>query len=285
MRCSSLTRLPLAAALCCAAHAGSILVPNAGVEVYQSWVALVEGFYSYDEVGSMRIARSGAMASFAYGLTGNVLLGLDVTTTEIGAGKDHLTAVEPDIRMKWNFWSKLSPGHYHRLALQTKLSVPEGDPSNYFQDESYTDANGSHLRFVQPRLVPSIDLIYSRATWRWVYGAEVGYSLPLADAHGLKLGNQRRAAIDAEYAFWRGEKSEASFVFGATARQVGRASQGGADFSQTGGSDVALSYGVQYAAMANITFEGSYTSDVWSVMRPGQPQLGKAVVFGIRYLK
>src|SRR5947209_5977381 len=62
--------LLLVAGLCHLAHAGSILVPNAGVEVYHSWVDLSQGLYSSEQVGGTRITREGGIASFSYGVTG-----------------------------------------------------------------------------------------------------------------------------------------------------------------------------------------------------------------------
>jgi hypothetical protein len=266
------------------AHAGSVLVPNAGVEVFRSWAALTEGFYSVEHAGSSRIIREGGVSSLSYGVTGTLLLGLDATVTRLD-GQENKTTVEPDIRMKWNFWSKLSPGHYHRLAVQANLGVPLGDPSSYILDHNYTGPGGSNLRFIKPRIIPTVDLVYSRATSRFVYGADLGYSVPTADHSGIRIGDLKKASLDGEYAFWRGEKAEMSFVAGAMVRHFGQAHGGGATFADTGGSDVALSSGIQYAPMPTITFEASFTSDVWSVMRPGQPRMGNGVLFGIRFLR
>ncbi len=274
----------LVAGLCQSAHAGSILTSNAGVEVYKSWVVLTQGYSSGEQVGGAHITREGETASIAYGLTGNLLIGMDaVVTRMVGASKS--PSVEPDLRVKWNFWSKLSPAHYHRLALQARLGVPLGGPTNYFLDQGYVGPGGSHLRFVKPTVVPTVDLIYSRATYRWVYGAAAGYSAPTADRNGLRLGDVKKASVDAEYAFWRGERSEVSFVVGGMVRQFGRAQLGGASFSNTGGSDAVVSGGIQYAPVPTLTFEASYSTDVWSVMRPGQPRMGNEILFGMRILR
>jgi hypothetical protein len=283
--CISVARLSLLlGGFCYAAQAGSILVPNAGVEVFRSWSEVTEGFYSVENAGSNRVVREGGISSFSYGLTGILLVGLDATVTRMD-GMANRTAVEPDVRVKWNFWSKLSPGHYHRLAVQAKLAVPLGEPSSYILDQNYTGTDGSNLRFIKPRVIPTVDLIYSRATQRLVYGADLGYSVPTADPNGIRIGDLKKASLDGEYAFWRGEKAEMSFVGGAMVRHFGQTRGGGATFAETGGSDLALSGGIQYAPMATITFEASFTSDVWSVMRRGQPRMGKGVLFGIRFLR
>jgi hypothetical protein len=272
------------AGLCQSAHAGSILVSNAGVEVYKSWVVLTQGYSSGEQVGGSRITREGETASIAYGLTGNLLIGMDAVVTRM-IGTSTSPSIEPDLRVKWNFWSKLSPGHYHRLALQASVAVPMGGPTNYFLDQGYTGPGGSHLRFAKPTVVPTVDLIYSRATYRWVYGASAGYSDPTADRNGLRLGDVKKASVDVEYAFWRGERSEVSFVLGSMVRQFGRAQLNGASFGNTGGSDAVVSCGIQYAPMPTVTFEASYSSDVWSAMRPGQPRMGNEILFGMRILR
>ena len=285
VRCVRVAKLSLlVGGLCYTAQAGSILVPNAGVEVFRSWSGLTQGFYSVEHAGSNRFVREGGISSFSYGLTGTLLLGLDSTVTRMN-GKENMIAIEPDIRLKWNFWSKLSPGHYHRLALQGTLGVPLGEPSRYILDQNYTGTDGSHLRFIKPRIIPTVDLIYSRATQRWVYGVDLGYSVPTADRSGIRIGDLKKASLDCEYAFWRGKKAEVSFVAGAMVRHFGQTRGGGARFADTGGSGVALSGGIQYAPMPTITFEASFTSDVWSVMRPGQPRMGNGVLFGIRFLR
>jgi hypothetical protein len=200
-------------------------------------------------------------------------------------GQDNRIAIEPDIRMKWNFWSKLSPGHYHRLAVQAKLGVPLGPATSYILDNRPA-GNGSDLLFIKPRAIPTIDLIYSRATSRFVYGADLEYSMPTADRNGLRIGDLKKASLDGEYAFWRGEKKgEASFVTGAMVRHFGRTHGGGPTFADTGGSDVALSGGIQYAPTPSLAFEASFTSDVWSAMRAAQPRMGNSLVFGIRFLR
>lgn len=267
----------------CVAHAGSILVPNAGVEVYRSWAAVTEGFHSLEYAGSTRIVREGGIASYSYGLTGTLLLGLDTTVTRLNT-KENRTSFEPDIRLKWNFWSKLSPGHYHRLAVQAKLGVPLGEATTYLLDQN-TRAGGPDLHFIKPRVIPTVDLIYSRATQRVVYGADVGYSIPAVDRNGVRIGDLKKASLDGEFAFWRGEKAEMSVVAGAMARHFGRTQGGGAAFLATGGSDVALSGGIQYAPIPTLTFEVSFSSDVWSVMRPGQPRMGNSLLFGMRFLR
>src|SRR5438067_13418278 len=80
----------LLAGFCYAAQAGSILVPNAGVEVFRSWGGLTEGFSSVEHVGSSRIVREGGAFSYSYGLTGTLLLGLDGTITRL-SGKEAKT--------------------------------------------------------------------------------------------------------------------------------------------------------------------------------------------------
>src|SRR5436309_2436462 len=91
-RWNSAAVLGLAAALCGNASGGSVLVPNAGVEVYRNWAALAQGFVTNDEVGSTALIRSGAAVNWSYGLKGTVLVGLDASVTEITAGKDVHTA-------------------------------------------------------------------------------------------------------------------------------------------------------------------------------------------------
>ena len=68
-------------------------------------------------------------------------------------------------------------------------------------------------------------------------------------------------------------------------RQFGRAQLGGASFGNTGGSDAVVSGGIQYAPVPTLTFEASYSRDVWSVMRPGQPRMGNEILFGMRILR
>lgn len=244
----------LASFLCETASAGSILVPNAGVEAYRSWVLYSVFRGARFSVADTSLNASGLTITTGYGVAGTVLIGSDMQVQHIRApGGIAQTMFAPTaLRAKWNFWSKLNSGEYHRLALIGRLGLPARRQGGLVAVDEPLQAPA--LKMLDSGVTPALDLVYSRSKGRWVYGAGLGYMLPLVRA-GSRAGREAVGMIDAEYLVKRWGDSELSLVFGASSRSVTRADYRGRKLMNTGGNELTTSYGVQIALHSTYAIE------------------------------
>jgi hypothetical protein len=264
------------------AWCGSILVPNAGVEAYRDWVVYLTGRDSLVRVGTDPVRITGSIITAGYGVSGRVMLYADAELQNMRIGSQTRTVHSGTgaIRAKWNFWSRLGPGSYHRLALIAGLGLPFGKPGDFVSAPS---PSGPAAQLLPARVTPSLNLLYSRSVGRWVYGVGVGYSEG-TERKDTRPGHQVSGMSDLEYLLKRWENNEISLIFGATAQRLGRAKWEGATLEQTGGSQAITSYGIQFAARSTFAAEAAFRTSVWQNLRPGQPGTDTEVVFGIRWL-
>jgi hypothetical protein len=270
--------------LCSLARAGSILVPNAGVEAYKSWVVYSTFRDSRSSLGGTSVGTSGLSLSTAYGVAGTLLLGTDMQAQFVRVpGMASQTMFSPSgVRAKWNFWSRLDSGEYHRLSLVGRAGLPMSRQAGLFAVE--TAPGQTDLRMLDSGFTPALDLIYSRSKGRFVYGAALGYALPLTRG-GSRAGRDASAMIDAEYLVKRWGDSELSLITGVSSRNATRAQYRGRKLWDTGGSELTGSWGAQVAIHSSTAFEFAYRRNLWQNMRTAQPRLGSEIVVGVRYLR
>jgi hypothetical protein len=274
----------LSSLLCSTARAGSILVPNAGVETYRSWVIYSTFRDSRSSLAGTSVNTTGVSLTTGYGVAGTVLLGTEMQAQYVRApGMSSQTMFAPTgLRAKWNFWSKLNSGEYHRLSLIGRAGLPMSKQAGLVAVETAPGENS--LRMLDSGFTPTLDLIYSRSKGRFVYGAGLGYALPLTRGRS-RAGREASAMIDAEYLVKRWGDSELSLVTGVSSRNATRAQYQGRKLWETGGSELTGSWGAQFAIHSGTAFEFAYRRNLWQNLRAAQPRLGSEVVVGFRYLR
>jgi hypothetical protein len=281
-RAAALVALPFS--LCSIASAGSILVPNAGVETYRSWVVYSTVRATQSSLANTSVDSTGISLTTGYGVAGTLLLGTEMQVQHVRTpGMAGQTMFAPTaVRGKWNFWSKLESGEYHRLALIGRAGLPAARQAGLYAVPATPET--TTLRMLDSGFTPGLDLVYSRSKGRMVYGAGVGYALPLT-RNGSRSGREATSMVDAEFLVKRWGDSELSLVTGLGSRYSTRAQYQGTKLWDTGGTEVAATFGAQMAIHSSTAFEVAYRHNVWQKIRTAQPRFGSEVVVGFRYLR
>lgn len=258
-------------------------MPNAGVESYRDWAVYLSGRDSLFRVGTTPARVLESTLTAGYGISGKLMLygDAEVRSIRVGSETRRLQSGSGAIRTKWNFWSRLGPGSYHRLALIAGIGLPLGRPGDFIFVPSPL---GQIPRMLPARATPAVDVLYSRSAGHWVYGLGGGYSQGI-QRNGSRPGYQVRGMSDLEYLLARWGDNEISLIFGATAQRLGRARWDGSVVEQTGGSQAVTSYGIQFAARSTFAAEAAFRTAVWNNMRSGQPGMDSELVFGLRWLR
>ncbi len=270
-----------------------IRTTSPGLTVYRGGAFVPRYLYTRQRLGDLRVDRHIVLLGFSYTPTPKLQIEAEIPLTRIsarqpttessGGGAGNIT-----VSGKYRFFRRVEEWGDRQAAVRFGLELPTGTNDAPGAEQVPVPAFvRQQLSPISGGLSPHIDLAYSQAKRRFIFGGNIE-GVFRSERDGFRMGHELRVNTDLEYVLFPRKYDrpggeifailETSFVHRGTGRLDGAIVPGSSS------TEYYLSPGVQYAAHPRFVIEGSVQLPV--ARRTGSQVLRNelSVLIGIRLL-
>jgi Putative MetA-pathway of phenol degradation len=270
-----------------------IRTTSPGLTVYRGGAFTPRYIYMRQQLGGLKVDRHIMLLDFSYTPTPKLLVEVEIPVTRIsfkdgvtsGSGKGISNVL---ISGKYRFFRQVEAWGDRQAALRFGLELPTGKKSAPGEQELQAPAFvRQQLSPISGGLSPHVDLTYSQAKGRFIFGANAEVVLR-SERDGFRIGHELRINTDLEYVlFPRKYERPGGEVFAILESNFIRRGTGRVAVAPAPGSsstEYYLAPGVQYAMRPRFVIEASYQLPVVRNTGPQALRVERSLLVGIRLL-
>jgi hypothetical protein len=273
--------------------AAPIRTTSPGLTVYRGGALVPRYVYIRQQLGGLKIDRHTLLLGFSYTPTPKLQVEAEIPFTRIsyrlgivaatGAGAGNLT-----VSGKYRFFRKVEAWGDRQAAVRFGLELPTGQKDAPEMGQLPVPAFvRQQLAPVSGGLAPHLDLNYSQAKGRFIFGGNVE-GVWRAERDGFRMGHELRLNTDLEYVlFPRQYDRPGGEVFALLETNFIRRGTGRVNGTPVAGSrstEYYLAPGIQYALHPRFVIEGSVQLPLVRDTGPQVLRIERSVLMGIRLL-
>jgi outer membrane putative beta-barrel porin/alpha-amylase len=270
-----------------------IRTTSPGLTVYRGGAFTPRYIYMRQRLSGLKVDRHIMLLDFSYTPTPKLLVEAEIPVTRISF-KDGATSGSGGgignvlISGKYRFFRQVEAWGDRQAALRFGLELPTGQkgaPSEQ-QLQAPTFVR-QQLSPISGGLSPHVDLTYSQAKGRFIFGGNVEVVLR-SERDGFRMGHELRVNTDLEYVLFPRKYDrpggevfailESNFIRRGTGRVAGGHAPGG------NSTEYYLAPGVQYAMRPRFVIEASYQLPLARNTGPQALRVERGLLVGIRLL-
>jgi hypothetical protein len=270
-----------------------IRTTSPGLTVYRGGAFIPRYLYTRQRLGGLKVDRHTLLLGFSYTPTQRLQLEAELPVTRVsfrdgatsagGAGVGNLT-----LSGKYRFFRQVEAWGDRQAALRFGLELPTG----------MTDVPGGQqlqappfvrqqLSPISGGLAPHVDLTYSQAKGRFIFGGNVE-GVFRWERDGFRMGHELRINTDLEYVLFPFKyERPGGEVFAILETNFIRRGAGRVDGANAPGSrstEYYLAPGIQYAVHPRFVIEASFQLPVVRDTGPQALRIERNVLLGVRFL-
>jgi Putative MetA-pathway of phenol degradation len=270
-----------------------IRTTSPGLMVYRGGAFVPRYTYTRQQLGGLKVERHILLLGFSYTPTPRLLVEAEIPVTRItfkeglisdgGEGLGNIT-----VSGKYRFFRQVEAWGDRQAALRFGLELPTGKKDAPGEEQILAPAFvRNQLSPISGGLSPHVDLTYSQAKGRFMFGGNVEGVLR-SERDGFRMGHELRVNTDLEYVLFPlkyerpgGEVFvilESNFIHRGTGRIDGEPVPGSRS------TEFYLAPGIQYAVHPRFVIEGSVQLPVVRNSGPQVLRIERSVLVGIRLL-
>ena len=270
-----------------------IRTTSPGLTVYRGGTFTPRYIYMRQQLGGLKVDRHIMLLDVSYTPTPRLLLEAEIPVTRISF-KDGAASGVGDgigniiISGKYRFFRQVEAWGDRQAALRFGLELPIGKKATPGEQQLQApEFVRQQLSPISGGVSPHIDLTYSRAKGRFIFGGNVEGVLR-SERDGFRMGHELRINTDLEYVLLPRKYDrpggevfailESNFI----RRGTGRVTGGPAPGSRS--TEYHLAPGIQYAMRPRFVFEASYQIPVARNTGPQALRIERGLLVGIRLL-
>ena len=270
-----------------------IQTTSPGLTVYRGGAFAPRYIHAKQQLGGLKVDRHILLLSFSYTPTPRLLVEAEIPVTRISF-KDKAASGSDEgggnitVSGKYRFFRQVEAWGDRQAAVRFGLELPTGRKSapgiQQLQAPAFVR---QQLSFISGGFSPHLDLTYSQAKGRFIFGGNVEGVLR-SERDGFRMGHELRVNTDLEYVlFPRKYERPGGEVFAILEssflrRGAGRIASAPAPGSRS--TEFYLAPGVQYAMHPRFVIEASVMLPVARNTGPQALRTERSVLFGIRFL-
>jgi hypothetical protein len=275
------------------APAAPIRTTSPGLTVYRGGAFTPRYIYVRQRLGGLKVDRHIMLLDFSYTPTPKLLVEAEIPVTRISF-KDEATSGGGEgignviISGKYRFFRQVESWGDRQAALRFGLELPTGKKDAPGEQQLQAPAFvRQQLSPIGGGLSPHVDLTYSQAKGRFIFGGNVEGVLR-SERDGFRMGHELRINSDLEYVLFPRKYDrpggevfailESNFVRRGTGRVAGSPVTGSRS------TEYHLAPGVQYAMRPRFVIEASYQLPVARNTGPQVLRLERGLLVGVRLL-
>ena len=270
-----------------------IRTTSPGLTVYRGGAFTPRYIYMRQQLGGLKVDRHLMLLGFSYTPTAKLLVEAEIPVTRIsfedgatsggGAGIGNLI-----ISGKYRFFRQVEAWGDRQAALRFGLELPTGKKRAPGEQQlQASEFVRQQLSPISGGLSPHVDLAYSQAKGRFIFGGNVEGVLRF-ERDGFRMGHELRVNTDLEYVLFPRKYDrpggevfailESNFIHRGTGRVVGAPAPGSRS------TEYYLAPGVQYAMRPRFVIEASYQLPVARNTGPQVLRIERGLLIGVRLL-
>jgi hypothetical protein len=270
-----------------------IRTTSPGLTVYRGGAFTPRYIYMRQRLGGLKVDRHIMLLDFSYTPTPKLLVEAEIPVTRIsfkegatsggGAGIANII-----VSGKYRFFRQVEAWGDRQAALRFGLELPTGKKDAPGEQQLQApEFVRQQLSPVSGGLAPHLDLTYSQAKGRFIFGGNVEGVLR-SERDGFRMGHELRINTDLEYVLFPRKYDrpggevfailESNFIHRGTGRVVGAPVPGSRS------TEYYLAPGVQYAMRPRFVIEASYQLPVARNSGPQALRIERGLLVGIRLL-
>jgi hypothetical protein len=270
-----------------------IRTTSPGLTVYRGGAFTPRYIYMRQQLGGLKVDRHIMLLNFSYTPTTKLMVEAEMPITRVsfkdGATSGHSEGIGNIIVSgKYRFFRQVEKWGDRQAALRVGLELPtgmKGAPSE--QQLQAPEFVRQQLSPISGGLSPHLDLTYSQAKGRFIFGGNVEGVLR-SERDGFRMGHELRVNTDLEYVLFPRKYDrpggevfailESNFIRRGTGRVAGAPAIGSSS------TEYYLAPGLQYAMRPRFVIEASYQLPVVRVTGPQVLRINRGLLVGIRLL-
>ena len=270
-----------------------IRTTSPGLTVYRGGAFTPRYIYMRQRLGGLKVDRHIMLLDFSYTPTPRLLVEAEIPVTRISF-KDGATSSSGGgignvlISGKYRFFRQVEAWGDRQAALRFGLELPTGQKGAPGEQQLQAPAFvRQQLSPISGGLSPHVDLTYSQAKGRFIFGGNVEGVLR-SERDGFRIGHELRVNTDLEYVLFPRKYDrpggevfailESNFIRRGTGRVAGAPAPG------SGSTEYYLAPGVQYAMRPRFVIEASYQMPLARNTGPQALRVERGLLIGIRLL-
>lgn len=273
--------------------AAPIRTTSPGLTVYRGGAFMPRYIYMRQQLGGLKVDRHIMLLDFSYTPTQKLLVEAEIPVTRIsfkdgaasggGAGIGNII-----ISGKYRFFRQVEAWGDRQAALRFGLELPTGKKDAPVEQELQAQAFvRQQLSPISGGLSPHVDLTYSQAKGRFIFGANAEVVIR-SQRGGFRMGHELRINTDLEYVLFPRKYDrpggevfailESNFIRRGTGRVAG------APVTGSRSTEYYLAPGVQYAMRPRFVIEASYQLPLARNTGPQVLRVERGLLVGVRLL-
>jgi hypothetical protein len=270
-----------------------IRTTSPGLTVYQGGAFVPRYIYLRQQLGELKVDRHILLLSFSYTPSPRLQIETEIPITRITFREGSISAGGESIGnlsilAKYRFHRKVETWGDRQAALRFGLELPTGMTGVPGEQELRAPAFvRQQLSPINGGLSPHVDLAYSQAKGRFIFGGNIEGVLR-SERDGFRMGHEISINTDLEYVLFPRKYQrpggevfailESNFISRGTGRIEGVPVVGSRS------TEYYLAPGVQYAMHPRFVIEGSIQIPVLRNTGPQVLRIERSVLIGIRFL-
>jgi hypothetical protein len=273
--------------------AAPIRTTSPGLTVYRGGAFTPRYIYMRQQLGGLKVDRHIMLLDFSYTPTPKLLVEAEIPVTRISFNDGATSGGGPGIGNiiisgKYRFFRQVEAWGDRQAALRFGLELPTGKKDAPVGQELQAQAFvRQQLSPISGGLSPHIDLTYSQAKGRFIFGANTEVVLR-SERDGFRMGHELRLNTDLEYVlFPRKYDRPGGEVFAILESNFIRRGTGrfaGAPVTGSRSTEYYLAPGVQYAMRPRFVIEASYQLPIARNTGPQVLRTERGLLVGVRLL-
>ncbi len=270
-----------------------IRTTSPGLTVYRGGSFTPRYIYVRQRLGGLKVDRHIMLLDFSYTPTPKLLVEAEIPVTRISF-KDEATSGGGEgignviVSGKYRFFRQVESWGDRQAALRFGLELPTGKKGAPGEQQLQASAFvRQQLSPIGGGLSPHVDLTYSQAKGRFIFGGNVEGVLR-SERDGFRMGHELRINSDLEYVlFPRKYDRPGGEVFAILESNFIRRGNGrvaGAPVTGSRSTEYHLAPGVQYAMRPRFVIEASYQLPVARNTGPQVLRVERGLLVGVRLL-
>jgi hypothetical protein len=271
-----------------------IRTTSPGLTVYRGGAFVPRYVYTRQRLGTLEVDRQNLLLGFSYTPTPKLQMEAELPITRV-LFRDRTTTVSGDgagignitVSGKYRFFRQVEAWGDRQAAVRFGLELPTGKkdaPGEQIQVPAFVR---QQLSPISGGLSPHIDLTYSQAKGRFIFGGNVE-GIFRSEREGFRMGHELRINTDFEYVlFPRKYDRPGGEVFAILETNFIRRGTGRVGGLRAAGSSSTEYYfapGIQYAMHPRFVIEASYQLPVVRDIGPQVLRVERSLLVGIRFL-
>ncbi|HEX5084570.1 MAG TPA: transporter, partial [Blastocatellia bacterium] len=273
--------------------AAPIRTTSPGLTVYRGGAFTPRYIYVRQQLGGLKVDRHIMLLDFSYTPTPKLLVEGEIPVTRIsfndGAASGAAAGIgNIIISGKYRFFRQVEAWGDRQAALRFGLELPTGKKDAPGEQELQAQAFvRQQLSPISGGLSPHVDLTYSQAKGRFIFGANAEVVLR-SQRDGFRMGHELRINTDLEYVLFPRKYDrpggevfailESNFIRRGTGRVAG------APVAGSRSTEYYLAPGVQYAMRPRFVIEASYQLPLARDTGPQVLRIERGLLVGVRLL-